>query len=147
VTPLLIAAAGAIVPAIGSEFVLGRTKLQTGLARAVALWGVCFLVAAVWLMTRVDSAPIALAVFWGGAFLVWFGVKSHIESSILLRMVFLLRQQPMSDEALIDRYLTLYGEPARLEELRRGGLVAQAGDRLSVTPKGRVILFVMSTLR
>jgi hypothetical protein len=90
---------------------------------------------------------VPFTIFWGGAFLSWFGVRSHIESSILLRMLFLLRRHPMTESALIAEYTSLYGEAMRREELFRGGLAVRTGDRVSVSPKGKAILGVVAKLR
>jgi hypothetical protein len=79
--------------------------------------------------------------------LSWFGVRSHIESSILLRMLYSLRRRPMTETGLVDEYLSHYGEAARTEELLRGGLASRNGDRLSVTSKGKRILNIVSKLR
>jgi hypothetical protein len=86
-------------------------------------------------------------VFWAGAFLSWFGVRSHIESSILLRMLYLLRKNPTTEATLLAAYEALGGEGKRREELARGGMMTMAGDRVVVTPKGRAILRVVSMLR
>ena len=50
------------------------------------------------------SAVLPFAIFWSGAFLTWFGVRSHIESSILLRMAYLLRGHPMQPGELLEEY-------------------------------------------
>ena len=94
-----------------------------------------------------DTGPIILLLFWGGAFLSWFGIRSNVESSILLRMVYLLRKRPMTDSDLVAEYGAHYGQAMRLAELYRGGLAVKEGERTSVTSKGRNILRVVSVLR
>jgi hypothetical protein len=131
----------------GSEFVLRGTKLQTGLGRVLVTW------AAVWIFSlyplfrygAVD--PIAFTLFWGGAFLSWFGVRSHIESSILLRMLHLLRRGPTSEPEILKAYLEHAGPNARIEELLRGGLARKVGATTIVTSKGKTILGVVARLR
>jgi hypothetical protein len=143
---VMTAAAAVIVPIVASEIALGHTKVQTRLARAVAIWAAAYAAAVAWLVYAAGSGIIAVSLFWGGAFLVWFGVRSHIESSILLRMVYLLRRGPLPDARLLEAYAAFYGESARLEELRRGGLIADGRAGARLTPKGKIILSLASKL-
>jgi hypothetical protein len=142
-----IAAAAVLASAIGSELALRGDKVQTRLTRVLAVWSAGYVAAMIWLVRDGSSGLVAFTIFWGGAFLVWFGVRSHIESSILLRMLFLLRRQPMTDARLIDEYASLYGESTRVAELCRGGILLKDRDRMRVTPKGKAILFLVSKLR
>src|SRR5262245_10841224 len=101
---------GFVAAMILSELALRGTKLQTGLARVLL---VHFLVAGsflLYLMLQHRPEWIAVVAFWAGAFLTWFGVRSHMESSILLRMLFLLRKSSVSQSRLIEDYQTHYGE-------------------------------------
>src|SRR5216110_1710512 len=118
-TAISLAAAAVVVPIIGSELALGGTKLQTGITRALVAWIASYVAAITWIVRGADSGLAACTIFWGGVFLLWFGVRSHIESSILLRMLFLLRQSPMTDGGLLDEYMARCGESARVSELRR----------------------------
>lgn len=131
----------------GSELALRGTKLQTGLARVLVVWTLVYLPGAYVAFLHGGVRPIAFTVFWGGAFLSWFGVRSHVESSILLRMLFLLRRHPMTEEALVGEYTSLYGEAMRREELLKGGLAVKDGVRTVVSPKGKAILGVVAKLR
>ena len=143
-----VAAAAVLAPAIGSELTLRGRKLQTSVARVVAVWVVGYVAAATWLLREGRAGLVAFAILWCGAFLLWFGVRSHIESSILLRMLCLLRERPMTDAQLAAAYASRYGESMRLAELRRGGLVAvDRRGSARVTPKGRMVLLVASKLR
>jgi hypothetical protein len=146
-TRISLTAAAVLVPIVGGEFALGGTKLQTGLARVLVVWIGGYVAAMSWLVRDAGSGLVALAIFWSGAFLVWFGVRSHIESSILLRMLFLLRRRPMTDGRLVDEYTSQHGESIRMAELQRGGLIAKHGDAMRVTPKGKAILRFVSKLR
>ncbi|HZR22048.1 MAG TPA: hypothetical protein VFA59_00580 [Vicinamibacterales bacterium] len=122
-------------------------KLQTHIVRIVLMWGAAFVIAviAISLITTCDIP--ALAMLWCGAFLAWFGIRSHIESSILLRMLSLLRHGALGDDELLDRYATRYGEDVRTAELRAGGFVTVDSDGMHVTPKARTILLLVSKLR
>jgi hypothetical protein len=147
VTEISRTAAAVLIPVIGSEFALGRAKLQSASARALAVWIVGYLAAACWLALHGGSGVIAFTIFWGGTFLLWFGVRSHIESSILLRMLFLLRQRPMTDARLLETYASVYGESMRLDELCRGRFIVKQRDTMRITPKGKAVLRVVSKLR
>ena len=145
---ILLLSAGALLAAIaGSELVLGETKLQTGLSRVLLAWGSVYVLATCALFFWYELSPWIFTIFWSGAFLSWFGVRSHIESSILLRMAFLLRRNPMRQHDLIAAYLALQGEEARIEELLRGGLAYREDERLTVSSKGRTILGIVARLR
>jgi hypothetical protein len=129
-----------------SELVLKGTKLQTGLAKVGIVHAVVAIVLLIYflLVRRPLFAP--LFIFWAGAFLTWFGVRSHIESSILLRMLYLLRKGPIPEKRLLQEYESHYGELQRLEELLRGGLLGRTPSGLVVTKKGKFILRVVSFL-
>lgn len=143
-TILALAIAAVLIPAIGSELALQGKKLQTALARVLVVWVAAF-AAVAGAVVRPDLP--AVAVFWCGAFLLWFGVRSHVESSILLRMLYLLRRRPMTDAELMAEYASVYGESMRLAELGRGGLVVEDRGGVRVTPKGKVVLRFASKLR
>ena len=136
-----------VAAGVGSEMVLRGTKLQTGLARVVLVWALVYGAAMSVLIAGAPLSPVAFTILWGGAFLSWFGVRSHIESSILLRMLVLLRGEPMSEDRIVSEYTARYGEARRLEELCRGGLARRHGDRFAVTDKGTTILTVVEKLR
>jgi hypothetical protein len=144
---LLIVAAALLLAVIGSELALSGTKLQTGLGRVLVVWAAVYLCALVALLISGSLSPFSFTLFWGGAFLSWFGVRSHIESSILLRMLYLLRREPMQQSVLVTKYLALYGQRARIEELVRGGLAEEKEGRLVVTSKGKAILAIVEKLR
>jgi hypothetical protein len=131
-----------------SEFALGGFKLQTGLHRAAAAWGFTYLLVLVLFLETSGISVTAFTMLWLGLFLSWFGIRSHIESSILMRMINLLgRDGSQTAQALLDSYNAHYGQERRLDELLRGGLVENAGGETRVTRKGRLILRVVSMLR
>ena len=144
---LSIVAVALFVAAVASELVLRGTKLQTGLGRVLVAWAVTYLAALYPLWAYGDTTPLPFTIFWGGAFLSWFGVRSHVESSILLRMLYLLRDRPLSESELLAEYTAQYGPEMRFEELLRGKMATRNGDVTSVTPKGKTILRVVSLLR
>lgn len=145
---LLIVAAALLASAVASELALGGTKLQTGLGRVLMAWTGIYLAALYPLWEYGGVGPIPFTIFWGGAFLSWFGVRSHIESSILLRMLYLLRTKPeLSERELLAEYTSHYGPDMRFEELLRGRMTVLRDGVTSVTPKGKTILRIVSLLR
>jgi hypothetical protein len=142
-----MAAAAVVIPAIACEVALSGAKLQTAFNRVLGVWLVCYVGTTMWLAFHGWSGLAAATVFWLGSFVLWFGVRSHIESSILLRMLFLLRRRPMTDAQLVDAYTSVYGESRRTTELCRGGFVGAACGRMRVTSKGKVILLLASKFR
>lgn len=141
---ILVLIGGWLLAMIGSEAVLRGTKLQTGLARVLAVY---FLIGGALLLYFVFTGrlgPMAVIVFWSGCFLSWFGVRSHLESSILLRMLFLLKKRAWTADELLAEYNRHYGEAARQEELVKGGLTEQ--DATTLTAKGKSIVRIVSLL-
>jgi hypothetical protein len=141
---VLVALAAAMA---GSEIALRGTKLQTGLARVLVVWAAVYVLAVYRLANDGNVAAVPFTVFWGGAFLTWFGVRSHLESSILLRMLVLLRRRPMTEAEIVSAYTSHCGEAARVEELCRGGLVRRERNTLAVTAKGQTVLDIVGRLR
>lgn len=144
---LLVIGIALLAAAIGSEMRLRGTKLQTGLGRVLVVWVLVYVIALAVLVGWASGSWFAFTIFWGGAFLSWFGVRSHIESSILLRMLHLLGHGRMAEAELIAAYLGLAGHAARTEELLRGGLATKVEGQLVVTSKGKTILAVVAKLR
>ncbi len=146
-TIILVVSAAVLASAIASESVLRGRRLQSAFAPVLAIWIGPFALAAVRLVRTDAEGLVSSAIFWCGAFLLWFGVRSHVESSVLLRLLCLLRAHPMRDGELLEKYASIYGESMRLAELRRGGFVANEGARPHVTSKGKAVLLVVSKLR
>jgi hypothetical protein len=120
-------------------FLLRGRRAQTCLGALLAIHVAC---ATVWCLVagrtlEVSALPIVL--FWAGALLLWLGVRLHIESSILLRLVGLLREGPLPGAELLARCESQYGVAARLEELERGGFVRRDGERVALRTRGRVV--------
>jgi hypothetical protein len=147
VTRAAYIASSLIVPVLLTEVVLGRRKLQAALSRVLSTWAVSYAAAVVWFVVRLHAAFVPFTIFWVGAFLTWFGVRSHIESSIVVRMLVLLRDRPLTDAELAAEYLAACGENRRLDELCRGGLVARGDQGLQITPKGELVSRVTAALR
>ena len=139
VMPLLIVLGAFLLAMIGSDLVLNGAKVQTGLAKVLLVYAG---VGAAMLLYRcgTDGSIVAFAIFWAGGFLSWFGVRSHVESSILLRMLALLQYRRKTRSELLDEYEAAYGQAHRLEELLRAGLVVRGPQGIEVTPKGRLIV-------
>jgi hypothetical protein len=131
---------GLLATVVCAELLLRRRKLHAGLARVVALWGLTGIAGVCYVAKMWGSGAPAFALFWAGAFLSWFGVRGHLESSILLRMLVLLRHGPMTGADLTARYEAGHGVGVRTDDLLQGGLVRRDGDGLEVTRKGRSVL-------
>jgi hypothetical protein len=144
---VLVLFAGFFLAMIGCELALRGTKLQTGLARVLAVHAMIAAVTLVVLLRKGEVGPVAFLLFWGGAYLSWFGARSHVESSILMRLLYLLRKGPQGEDELLRGYQSHYGEQDRLEELFRGGLAERKGDRAAPTQKGLRILRIASFLK
>ena len=129
------------------ELVLKGTKLQTGLIKVFLVHALCWIALLIFLVTNNESGIIAMTIFWAGAFLTWFGIRSHIESSVLLRMLYLLKQQPVTANQLLSRYHSHYGKELRIEELVRGGLLERGSNELRVSSKGNLILRIVQLLK
>jgi hypothetical protein len=141
VTDLLALVGAFAATALLSEVFLRSRKLQAALVRVLGVHAIGLIIALVVLLPRHRISGVPILVFWSGAFLAWFGVRSHIESSILLRMVHILRRGPMRADGLIASYVSYYGPGERVEELVRAGLMTRShdGPGLVLTGKGRLI--------
>jgi hypothetical protein len=128
------------VAVVASEVSLGGRKVQSSLASLVKVWGIIGVAIMGHFFMARGGGALVFGVFWAGAFLTWFGVRSHIESSILLRMVHLLRAQERRGDELVAAYDALYGPGERREELFRSGLAEPAPEGVRLTPKGKRIL-------
>ena len=144
---LMIITGALLVVVIATDLLLGSSKLQTGLPRILAAWASVYFIVAYFFLGSTSIDSVAFTIFWVGAFLSWFGIRSHVESSILLRMTYLLRHGPLTDAELVARYNAQFSEAMRIEELVRGGLLIRARHHLSVTPNGKMILAVVDKLR
>lgn len=132
---------------VGSEVRLGGRKVQTALSQLLVVWGVLGVMIMAHFAAARGRGFLVFGVFWAGAFLSWFCVRSHIESSILLRMLHLLRGRERTGEELVADYESLYGAHQRRQELVASGLAEEGPDGLRVTAKGKRILAGADWLR
>jgi len=132
--------------AAASEAALRRRRLQSALLPVLIVWSGTGILGLGCLALQGSGVGV-FAVFWAGSFLTWFAARSHLESSILLRMLCILRDRPRSGNDLAAAYEAIYGPQHRLEELFRAGLLARAGPAIGLTAKGRWILWIASWLR
>jgi hypothetical protein len=144
---LMVITVALLVVVIATEFLLGPAKLQTGLPRVLAAWAAVYFIVMYFFLGLTNIDSVAFTIFWGGAFLSWFGIRSHVESSILLRMTYLLRHGPLTDAELVAKYNSQFSEATRIDELVRGGLLIRTRDHLAVTPNGKMILAIVDKLR
>jgi hypothetical protein len=146
---LLVLWVGFGVTVASIEGLLKSRKLQGAVGRIVITHaiGLAALIAVLVPSHRLGIVPIF--IFWSGALLCWFGVRSHIESSILLRMVHMLRRNPVRGRDLTSQYESFYGRTQRIEELLRAGLLRADLERATMTPtrKGTLIAELVLRLR
>ena len=121
-------------------FLLG-SKLQTRL-NIILVFFILSLILACFLIREIH--PVFLVMLWGGFFLAWFGVRSHIESSILLRILHMIHKNPgISPKDLIRDYEEEQGTVERMAELERGGYFKPDGTSFTLTGKGRMVARIL----
>jgi len=140
----LLALAAMFLTTIAVTELFRGDKLQSVIGRVIACHVVAFALAA----RAIATVPVAAVfVFWTGMFALWFGLRSHIESSILLRMLTRLRDRPATRSEILDWYNQRYGRAHRVDGLVRAGLVTAAGGVLAPTAKGRLVVRIARLLR
>ena len=146
---LLILVFGFALTSVCCEVLVRPRKLQSALGRIALLHGLVLTSFAGFLGAHGIMRPVPVAIFWSGALLFWFGFRSHIESSILLRTIHLLGRNPMTRDQLNTLYNARYGRTERVEELIRAGLVSRDRGRMIVFPtrKGVMIARLVLWLR
>lgn len=144
---LAVVGAAFVAAILGSDLTLAGAKVQTRLARVLVVYATVGALLLVYLHWTHVAGTVAFSIYWAGAFLSWFGIRSHIESSILLRMLFLLKEGAMSRSELLAAYERHYSAAQRLEELQRAGLLQPGGRGLEATRKGMLIAKAAAWLR
>lgn len=135
--------------ALVCEPLIRGCKLQSVLRRVMAVHVVALWAAIGLLVPGHHLNLSAIVIFWSGGFLAWFGIRSHLESSILLRMLHSLRCTSMTEADLVASYEGTYGEARRVDELIRAGLVTRNSGTSEprVTRKGAMVVRVVQGLR
>ena len=146
---LLILSGGFGLTALSSELFLRRRKLQSALGRVVIVHAAGLATVLVMLTRSHGLATVPVLIFWSGALLSWFGIRSHLESSILLRMIHMLRRRPMTRRDMTTQYESSYGRTQRIEDLVRAGLLVAdpQGTGMKPTRKGLLITRLVLRLR
>lgn len=145
---LLLWAAFAVAALVCERLIRDR-RLQSALPRVVVVHGIALATAVALLVPNRHLDLFAVVIFWSGGFLAWFGLRSHLESSILLQMIHSLRGTRMSGTDLVAAYEGRYGEARRLEELVRAGLVSRDAGAAEprVTRRGALVVRLLQRLR
>lgn len=146
-TELALLLASLLLAMIVSEVALGGDRLPTRTMRPLLVFGVIGGADLAYLTMASSGSIMTVVVFWMGAFLSWFGIRSHLQSSILLRMVCTLREQQLSAAELRSQYEADHDVAERLAELQRSGLVQHGPDGPGITRKGQWILHIVAWLR
>lgn len=146
---IILKVAGAFVVAVllNEILLLSGRKVQSRIFGILMVHYVIFLMTILFITPAEVVRPVSIAIFWLGGFLSWFGIRSHLESSILLRMLYLLKFRSMKPAELLEEYENHYGETLRIEELIRSGLIRRDGQHFTLTRKGRWILAAATSLR
>ncbi len=141
-----VVAAGFLIAVIACRLVFAQQKIQATVGAALLVHAIVGLICGLVLTMTRRVSPIAVGLWWAGAFLSWFGVQVHLESSILLWMIQALRRQPLSEHELLTRYAAYYGEAERLEQLDHARLIERQGGEIRLTRRGRRILALATHL-
>jgi hypothetical protein len=146
VIALIVSAIGLLAAAVACEMSLQGLRIQSGFSRAFACFAFIGLATA-FSLDGIGTLPLgSFLVLWIGGFLFWLGARSHIESSILLRMLYLLLTRARSQDELLDYYEEHYDLRMRVRELRAAGLVSSETPP-SLTAKGKLVIAVVRSLR
>lgn len=120
------------------QALLRGDKVQARLGRVAAIHLLIALPLMVALARWGETSPWALLLFWSGAGLTWFVVRSHLESSILLAMLDEVARGTSDRDELRRRLPARHGAGARIRELETAGLIDN-GAELRITRKGRLV--------
>lgn len=127
-----------------SEVLLGGGTTQSATTPILGVQSSFAGLVSVWLV-RDGLSPVPALLFWSGALLAWTGIRLHIESSILLRLVYLLWSRgELTSAALLSLYEGRHGIGARLAEIERGGFAEIEEGVALVTPKGLRVARLMT---
>ena len=130
-----------------AEFCLKEKRVQSCLPQVFPVFVLAAVINLVVGYFTGYNFPVLLGLLWAGVFLCWFGIRSHLESSILLHMLVLLREKPVSRQALIDAYLQSYGPAERLDELKHAGLLKPGSQgAVLLTPRGQRLVQIVQRL-
>jgi hypothetical protein len=135
----LLVLAGFTTATLLSQLLLGGRKVQERAGWVAVVQGAIAAVVLALGSRWLAVSPFEPAVFWLGAALSWFVVRSHLESSILLAMLVDVSAGCGKREELLQRHAG-EGFARRVEGLRRAGLIDQQGQDPAVTGRGRVVL-------
>jgi hypothetical protein len=142
-TDLFVLFGGFAASACAIELLVAR-KLHTAVGRVIAIH-LIGLSAALYFMRTVDVA--AALVCWSGLFVAWFGIRSHIESSILLRILYFLRGGPLTRDEILGCYDREYGRAIRIDDLVKAGLLSRRSHEIALTARGRAVARLAALLR
>ena len=145
---LMILTAGFGATTVVSEFVVRSGTVQAVLGRVAFVQVIGLISVITALVATGGISVVSVLIFWSGAYLTWFGVRSHLESSILLRFIYFLGSGPAAGPDLVSRYESFYGLAQRQRELFRAGLIAITDQSTTkLTRKGAAVASVVLRLR
>jgi hypothetical protein len=125
-----------------------RGKNILSAVKIIIMTHLCILIAVLsFVVTNHIVSPIAVLIFWGGAFLFWYGVRDHIENSILLRMVYMvLSCKSINPNKLFSLYESQYGVEPRLKKLERSGFIKYKNEDVQILDKGHRVVKMLSVV-
>jgi hypothetical protein len=127
-----------LIAIIISEAAVGGRKVHFAAATLVVVHGALCAIATVFATRDGTVSPVPVLFFWGGALLTWIGIRSHIENSILLRMLYFLRTSPnMTRSALSEAYDSHHGTELRLRELEDSGFINRTDSQVKLLAKAQ----------
>ena len=136
-TGWLILIAAMMVAVLAGEWILRGGKAHGRLPLLLVVYGIVGLVAGGCLVRTGEAGGILFSVFWTGFFLSWFAVRSHLESSILLQQLTMIRQGNDRVPDVEREYHAAYGRDARVQELVRARFLETGTAGMRLTRNGR----------
>ena len=132
---------------IGYTFVKQERKIQTAFVPVLTFHTLIAISLYLFLSYIANISPISITIFWVGAFVFWFNVHTLFESSILLKMLYILKStDPMTKTELLKKYELHYGPDFRINELIKGEYFERSAEGFNVTRKGRFITIIFSII-
>jgi len=132
---------------IGYTFVKHGRKIQTAFVPVLTFHTLVAISLYLFLSYTSNISPISIAIFWVGAFVFWFNVHTLFESSILLKMLYMLKlTHPMTKTELLNKYEAHCSLDFRIEELIKGEFIERLKEGFNITRKGRFIVKIFSII-
>lgn len=130
-----------------SELVLGDKKIQTVVFKLFFAFIVVLGLLIACLATVSTNNLFVFIVLELGVFISWFGIRSHLQNSILLRFTCYLREDSLTKSQLINVYQKNHGLKEKMKELEEAKLIRVDQQFFELTPKGKLVLFIVKIFK